>query len=117
MNMRYFSILHQKTFKTFLIAWEAVQENIVDYLMKHSYAKHHKHVSPIYLHTNKTLRLVPLILLKPYLQGCLDPEYSKIEEFLKTFIISQIAHPMINIAGHGSRTGKPMKDTEHKYVA
>ena len=42
-------------------------ENIVVYLMKHNYSKNHKRVSPIYLHTNKTLRSVPLVLTKPSL--------------------------------------------------
>ena len=58
--------------KNFLITWKSVQENLVDYFTKHHYEKHHKRVRPIYIYTDKTPRSVPLVLLKPLLQGCVD---------------------------------------------
>ena len=67
MNMRYFSILYQKNLLKLSHCMGISTENIVVYLMKHNYSKNHKHVSLIYLHTNKTLRSVPLVLTKPSL--------------------------------------------------
>ena len=70
-NMRYFWIRDQKT-KQNLIAWKARQENLSDYFTKHHSVKHHQRVRPIYLHTDKTARIVPLVLLWPDLNGCVD---------------------------------------------
>ena len=74
-NMRYFWIRDQKTLQKFLILWKAGQDNIANYSTKHYSVKHHKHVRPIYLQKNKTHRSVPIVLLKPSLQGCVDPAY------------------------------------------
>ena len=76
-----------KTVKTFLVAWKVRQENPTNYFTKHYSAKHHKRVRRIYLHTDKTPRSVPLILLKPEIQGYVDPVDSKMEEFRETFTI------------------------------
>ena len=65
--------LWPKKLKNFLLAWKSVQKNIADYFMNHYYAKHHKSVRPIYLYTDKMPRSFPLVLLKPFLKGCLDP--------------------------------------------
>ena len=77
-NMQYFWICGQKHFKS-LIAWKARQENLADYFTKHHSSKRHKLVCPIYLHTDKTTRSVPLVLLNPPLKGYFDPVYSKME--------------------------------------
>ena len=77
MNMRYFWIRDQKTLTKFLIVWKSRQENPADYFTRHYYVKHHKMVCSIYLLTDKTPRIVIFVLLKPDLQGCVDPEYSK----------------------------------------
>ena len=69
MNMRYFWICD---FKLFLIAWKARQENLAEYFTKRHSVKHHKRVRPIYLQTYKTPWTVPLVLLNPSLQGCVD---------------------------------------------
>ena len=54
-------------------------------------AKHHKCVRPVYLQTDKILCSIPLILLKPSLQGSVDPAGYKMEELRKTFPIRRIS--------------------------
>ena len=66
-------------------------KNLSAYFTKHHYVKHHKNVRPIYLQTDKIPRIVPLVLLKPALKGCVDTEDSNMEEFRKTSPIPQIA--------------------------
>ena len=62
-------------------------KNLADDFTKHHFVKHHKRVRPIYLQTYKTPRTVPLVLLKPALQGCVDTENPKMEEFRRAFFI------------------------------
>ena len=89
MNTRYFGFVTKNPLKI-IIAWKEGQENPSDYFMKHNSAKHHKHACLIYLQTDKTPQLVPLILIKPDLQGCVDTEDSNMEESCKTFLIPRI---------------------------
>ena len=72
MTMRYFWIRDQKTFKI-PIAWKLGKLNIADYFTKHNSVKYYKRVRPIYLQTDEMPQAVPLVLLNPSLQGCLDP--------------------------------------------
>ena len=71
------------TLKIFLIAWKAGQENLSDYFTKHHSIKQHKRVRPIYLQTDKMSQTLPTVLLNPSLQGCVDPEDSKMEQSRK----------------------------------
>ena len=89
-NMRYFLIFDPKTLK-FSHCKKAGQENLAGYFTKNHSAKHHKCVRPIYIQKDKTLWSVPLVLLKPALQGCVHPADYKMEEFRKTLPILQIA--------------------------
>ena len=108
MNMRYFWIRDQKTFKNFLIEWKAGQENLAESFTKHHSIKHHKRACPIYLQTYKTPRTVPLVLLKPYLKGCVDTADSKMEEFCNTSPITQISQL------RGSRTHRKGRQTTER---
>ena len=79
-----------KNLKKKIIAWKSGQDNTVEYFTKHHYAKHNKRVRTIYLHTDKTPRSVQLFLLKPSLQGCVDPADYKMGELSKAPPIYQI---------------------------
>ena len=87
-----------KNSKKSLISWKSGQENLANYSTKRHSAKHHKCVRPIYLQTNKIKRSVPLVLLKPALQGYFDPVDSNMEEFYKTFNIIRILQLRRNLA-------------------
>ena len=88
MNMRYFWIRDQKHLKLSHCMENKEKQFRISY--KKHYEKHHKRVRSTYLHTDKTPRSVPLVLLKQALQGCVDPSDSKMEEFRNTFPIPRI---------------------------
>ena len=108
-NVRYFWISDQKPSRDFLIEWKSGQENIAKYFTKHHYVRHHKRVRPIYIQTYKTTWTIPLVLLKPDLQGCVDPEDSNMEELRKTSPILRI----LRLRGSKTRT-KDRRTTERR---
>jgi hypothetical protein len=72
MKMRYFWLLDGKTQQYFNFYYQSGQENLGNYPSKHHTADIHKNVRPYYVHTDKSLALLPRALKPSIWQGCAE---------------------------------------------